>query len=345
LTLIVSVGLHGKKGWVPILRLSHVLQELLAAELVDLEKSRRSNVRARLATTFARTDTTKDGAVFLAQRPSVAHQLVLTPAFRAARSWRILWIIDSFHTEDDVPRHILDRFDLIAVMQLSEVAFYERLFPGRVIWAGWGADVLGMHPVPAMEKPVDILRVGRQPPAFRDDALTQERAGKRGLVYGGRPPDAPTSSTDPAEHLAAYYRSAKVVLASTNLADPSEYTHPTKEYLTGRWTDGLAAGCVIAGKPPYGDQSMEELLWPGSLLEIPVDDVDAALDAIAVALSRWTTRHAVENHAMSLERLDWRHRVFDLMSFVGFTNEPIRNARTALSDATKAARSNLALLS
>jgi hypothetical protein len=71
-----------------------------------------------------------------------------------------------------------------------------------------------------------------------------------------------------------YYRRARFVVAFSNLAAPAKYTHPTKAYFTGRWTDALANGAVVAGIHPVEDAGVGDLLWDGALLSF--DRIDLA---------------------------------------------------------------------
>ena len=59
----------------------------------------------------------------------------------------------------------------------------------------------------------------------------------------------------------------KFTLAFSNRVSPNPQTHPTREYITGRWTDSLAAGATVAGIPPRSE-SVQSLLWPEALLDI-----------------------------------------------------------------------------
>ena len=56
---------------------------------------------------------------------------------------------------------------------------------------------------------------------------------------------------------------AKYTLAFSNLVDASDYTHRSRAYITGRWTDALAHGAIVAGVVlglPY---------WSTPLLDAP----------------------------------------------------------------------------
>ena len=98
------------------------------------------------------------------------------------------------------------------------------------------------------ERPCDLLRVGRQPETWSDDDRTAAAARRHALRFEGRPP----SIDDPKEAqtlLMRQYASARYVLAFSNTMDPRRYTHTTRAYITGRWTDALACGAAVAGVP------------------------------------------------------------------------------------------------
>ncbi len=118
--------------------------------------------------------------------------------------------------------------------------------------------------------------------------------------------------------LMARYGQSKFTLSFTNRVSPADYTHPSREYLTARWTDALACGAVVAGIPPRS-ATTAKLLWPGALLDIGTTDFEQGLHLIAEAVSSWAPDMAAKNHQKALERLDWRWRFLELSDAFGVT--------------------------
>ena len=110
---------------------------------------------------------------------------------------------------------------------------------------------------------------------------------------------------------------AKYTLSFSNLASPATYTHPTREYLTGRWTDALASGAVVAGIAPRCEAA-EAVLWPGATLDLGTTDRGAGLAVLREAASAWTPREAQLTHAHALERIDWRWRLQEITRTMGW---------------------------
>jgi hypothetical protein len=120
-----------------------------------------------------------------------------------------------------------------------------------------------------------------------------------------------------------HYGRAKFTLAHSNLAAPDSYTHPTKDYITARWTDALASGSTVAGVPPLSDSDLID--WPGALLPFDRIDLQHNLDAIVAAVSDWTPCWPRRNHLHALKRLDWRWRFDRLAKHLGITPTPLRS--------------------
>ena len=113
---------------------------------------------------------------------------------------------------------------------------------------------------------MDLQRLGRQPATWEDDEKTADDARKLGLRFEGRP--SFSGNLIEGQHtLDRAMGRAKFVLAFSNLHSPAEYTHPTREYLTGRWTQALAGGATVAGIAPRC-RATRELLWDGALLSL-----------------------------------------------------------------------------
>ncbi|MEM8728420.1 MAG: hypothetical protein AAGF79_00770 [Pseudomonadota bacterium] len=180
----------------------------------------------------------------------------------------------------------------------------------------WGSDVLGLGGGDAVRE-IDLLRVGRQPQIWRDDVMSAHDSAKHDVAFHGRPPA--TEGDYHISELFAWYRRTKFVLASSNLVCTASYVHRTEEYITGRWTDGLAGGAVIAGRPPLSDRTCTEVLWPEAFLDLPITNRREGLEVIADAVHRWTPELAQHNYQMSLQRLDWRHRFAEIAEFFSLT--------------------------
>ena len=104
-------------------------------------------------------------------------------------------------------------------------------------WAPWGTDTLAIKELPA-ERPVDLLRVGRQPAAWDDDRRTEEAASAVGLTFEGRPAMDPDPEVNQQNVRSALLRS-KFVLAFSNLVSPAGI-HASDEGLRHRALDRCA---------------------------------------------------------------------------------------------------------
>lgn len=233
-----------------------------------------------------------------------------------AAAWRLrlnydhvsVWVIDSFWTER-IPAIL--RFPGLVDQVYVTTAEDAHAWTGRsTVPIGvlpWGADVLAAT-LEAEDKHIDVVRVGRQPAAWDKDEETGQVAAAKGLSFVPRPPFGDSESTAHGAVMAAY-RSSRVVLASGNSVAAAEYTHPTRDYVTGRWTDALAHGCLVAGTPPSCPEE-QTLLFDPALIRVPPKDLEGGMEIIKGRLEdNQTRRLIIATRRFAATHLDWRLRL------------------------------------
>lgn len=297
-------------GWGPIDHFLAMARRLLEAETDDLDSRTFRMPRRLRRTLFPAARSGEDIVLYVVHHPGEISAVVTDPRFDKAASLRVLWIVDSFWS-DRTPEALLHNFDLLVYMQKDEGAYYERVTGGRALFVGWGTDALDLGSAKA-DRTVDILRVGREPTAWEDDNRSAAAARQLGLRFQGRPETGISQA-----ELMAHYADARYVIAFSNLAAPAFYTHPTKAYFTGRWTDALACGCVVAGIAPLQDTGIAEKLWDEACLELGSIDLIENLARIKEDAAGWSPDRARHNHYNALLRLDWRWGLTSLADRLG----------------------------
>lgn len=230
------------------------------------------------------------------------------------------WVIDSWW-DDRIPacaRRGL--YDVIYVTERESIQPWRAATGADVRWLPQGTNALDWGS-PQGDRAVTLQRVGRQPASWDDDDAVQMACTERGLTYCGRPSFV-RGAEEGMESLLTTLAQARFSLAFSSRHDPQAYTHPTREYVTGRWTDSLAAGAVVAGIAP-DCAATRELFWPGALLDLGTVDRERGLEVLLEADQRWTPALAAHNHLMALRSLDWRWRIQRLASDLGITSEPL----------------------
>jgi hypothetical protein len=299
----VVYGLPAGGGWHPITHMVRLLAELLEAELVTVPINKPANALRRLAA-YGPRRRGRDTCLVVAAEPRHLETL-LEPHYWLRGYGQVAgWVIDSFWV-DRIPPAARRHFDRLFVADKELAELWTNATGVPADWLPWGSDVLRLGSESG-DRPVDLQRLGRQPAGWEDDEATRRACEAAGLRYEGRPP----MHDDPTANQTALMRGlaqAKFVLAFSNKVSPASYTHPTREYLTGRWTDSLASGAALAGIAPRCG-AVEELLWEGATLELPTTDRDQGIELIAAAVRGWDPDAARDNHRRALERLDWRWR-------------------------------------
>lgn len=287
------------RGWEPIRHLVHLTKRLLDAEIEEISKSRLQAMRRIRRTLIFPPKFGEDVAIHLAYSPADIATHISNPFFDKPVGCRVLWIVDSFWTEW-IPKGLLSNFDLVVYMQSGEKALYDYLSKGRALFLGWGSDVLDLGSASGA-RDIDVLRLGRQPLEWDDDARSAAVARVFGMQFHGRP----HQNISHAELMRHYARS-RFIVAFSNLVAPAQYTHPTKAYYTARWTDALACGAVVAGIPPHQDIGVSSRLWDGALLEFDYIDLERNMEVLSDAVARWSPETARRNYVNALMNLDWR---------------------------------------
>lgn len=294
----------GTPSWYPITVMAELTARLLEAELVTVAGGVPTWRKLRAVLPRSRRG---DTCLVIAPEPVNLQSVLRVPGLVRGHDRLVGWVIDSWW-DDRIPQiaRAPSWFDDLYITENAAIEAWRSSTGTRVEWLPVGTDALGVGAADD-HRPVDLLRVGRQPEAWSDDELTARDAAAAGVTFAGRPPFHEDRARGvPA--LLGHLRQAKFVLAFGNRWDQHGYTHPTREYLTPRWTDALACGATVAGVAP-DCSSARELLWERATLDLGGTDRSAGLATIAEAVRSWTPDHARRNHLLALQRLDWRWRV------------------------------------
>lgn len=300
-------------GWGPVTALAHLVGRLWQTEVLEIHPARDYGKLRKLASLLPRRRGSAPPLLIIAAHPgdllALADIRVLLGRFSLVGAW----IIDSFWDER-IPRFARERrtLDHVWVTDAEQVDHYAARMRVPCGWAPWGSDALDWPGSPGRD--VDVLRLGRQPPAWDDDVANLAVLARLGLTYQGRFPghgDGLVSQRLVVDQVAR----AKVVLASSNLASPAGYTHPTRDYLTARFTDAVTGGAMIAGQIPQAKAAA--LIPQMARVEIDVSQHAAGLGPISEAVAAWSPEIESKLRAHALAHLDWRHRIRDISAAMG----------------------------
>jgi hypothetical protein len=312
------------RGWTPINHMLNLSASYFQCRVLHLDDKNLKLIDKLHAYFKARKRVTgKPDALIVVQTPAQLNQLFTLREWRTSFNSVAAWIIDSFHTEH-LPRfplkNILDKLFITSGTDLQEYQEKSRVDVSVLLW---GSDVLGLGGK-GTERKIDILRVGRQPAEWEEDADNERRLASYGLTYCGRPPDFGIDSNAQKILMQEYMQKSKLTLAYSNLVDGSHYTHPKKEYITARWLDAIASGCQVAGIPPRNDYAFDKLLWPQALVELTETSRDNMLGRIRSAVADWSPAVAEYNYKMALARLDWRWRLLEISNVFRLNSRSLR---------------------
>jgi hypothetical protein len=306
----------------------------LASNMLDAKLVRhppaRPALQRKLSGIFASPQASAPTCLLICQSPADLNSVVSIPELRRYHGRIVAWVFDSFWTSM-IPQWVrFSRIFLcIFVTEKEVVDIWRQRIPAPIEWLPWGSDALKLGSSRA-DRSLDLLRFGRQPAEWDNDELSEVKCRLLGLSFHGRP----ESFTDPEENqraLMSLLGDTKLALAFSNRVSPSVQTHPSREYITGRWTDALAAGATVAGIPSRSE-SISTLLWPEALLPLETVDQDEGLAVIASAVRGWEPARARLNHLRSLERLDWRWRFSRLAEVLEVRSERLDNELRLLRD-------------
>lgn len=297
-------------SWHVITVMVRLLARLTEAELV-VERGEDVRGRARRYAGLLPRRHGSEPLVVIAPEPVDLNAVLHVQAWTVGYGPVVGWVIDSWW-DDRIPACAKrGLYDIIYVSEKESIAPWHAATGADVRWMPQGTNALDWGS-PAGDRTVTLQRVGRQPASWDDDAANGVAFRGLGLVYRGRP-DFREGAEEGMEALLATLAKARFSLAFSNLHDPHPYTHPTREYVTGRWTDSLAAGTVVAGMAPEC-ATVKELFWPEALVDLGSVERDRGLELLVDAERRWTPDVAALNHLMALRRLDWRWRIQQLAS-------------------------------
>jgi hypothetical protein len=298
-----------QRGWSPIRYMVALAAELLGADVLRVDHRHPSTVGKLLAVARGRNKGGTDGELCLMICVAPGDLLKLLRIDDWRRRFRVLsaWVIDSFWL-DHMPvfARLNNPFDHFFITSLEDVSGWNKMTGVPTTWLPWGTDALRLGSA-AQQRPWDVTRVGRQPPQWEDDIVAAAAATSLGIAYQGRPQSHNLTTVENQRLMMSVYGSSKYVLAFSNSINREHWTHPTRQYLTGRWVDSLACGAVVAGVAPRSE-STDELLWPGATLELGGVEREPGLRVLADAIKQWTAATALRNSAAALRKLDWRWR-------------------------------------
>jgi hypothetical protein len=302
------------RGWTPVHYMLSMAAQMLQAEMVTIDYYRKPSRLAQALSVLKRREPNsgQELCLMVCAGPGDLLKILRIAEWRKRFKFIAVWIVDSFWTTHISSfARFSNPFDQCFVTTIEDVGLWKQITGVPTTWLPWGADVLGFEGMTAARE-WDVTRIGRQPPEWSDDSETAKASAHLDMRFRGRPSVPDLTNIENQRFLMGIYANSKYILAFSNVVNPEIYTHPTRQYLTGRWVDSLGCGATVAGIRPRSE-TVDELLWPEATLEFPSVLRSEGLEVLAGAIGNWNPQIAAHNYHMALQKLDWRWR-FDTLA-------------------------------
>jgi hypothetical protein len=240
-------------------------------------------------------------------------------ALRAIKDWRkrfrlvVGYVIDSFFFAgfSSATRH----FDHVFTATRDGADFVRKTFgvPSSVLRQGF--DCLRWHST-SDARSIDLIGFGRQPLSYHQRFQQEFHRADSSLLYLHSPIGAISGPQVWVERpmMLKLMQSAKLALAFHLLVEPARVRPNAAAFLTSRWLESLATGCIVVGKRPAGDMAEEMLNWPDATVELPDDAAAAAVVVKELASDVPYLRAARQRNVTQMcAQHDWRYRIRDVL--------------------------------
>lgn len=185
----------------------------------------------------------------------------------------------------------------------------------------FASDVL-THGSGGQNRPIDLISYGRIPKQYHLEFVRKFNQPGSGRIYYRTTPRSrevfPEKSYEDRREqedrmlFGKILRRSKLALAFDSIdAEMRQFPHP---FLTMRWFECGAAGCVIIGKRPNTPLTDELLNWKDSTIELP-DNPQESVEFVEELLHDEARLNAIHrrNYIENLARHDWRIRIKDML--------------------------------
>jgi hypothetical protein len=235
-----------------------------------------------------------------------------------------LYIFDSMELPDLANRSLkrfrklVDSVDFIFVSMKGSLERYQQQLMAPVDFVPLGASVRRFGSS-RLTRSVDMMAYGRQQTRHVEllEAAFNDPSSERLFYYTSHL--AIKELHDSYGHRRLFWKllaHSKIALAYDGMA-----VNPDKRFsfsfVGQRWFESAAAGCAIVGRRPTCPEMSELFDWEDATIEVPEDERDLLpfVEQLLMDSARLNSIHA-RNHAHSLARHDWSHRIcqiFDAM--------------------------------
>lgn len=162
---------------------------------------------------------------------------------------------------------------------------------------------------------IDLIGFGRQPASYHREFQRSFHTSLSKYLYLHSPIGATMGPAVWEERpmLLKLLQRSKMSLAFHLLVEPQEVRPRAANFVTSRWFESLATGCIVVGKRPLGKMAADLFCWPDALIELPdapshAVELVEALAGDAKFLHNTRKRNVIE----MCRRHDWRYRICEI---------------------------------
>lgn len=260
-----------------------------------------------------------DLLLVVARSPGDLRMIESVSNFRSMARIVAGYVVDSYFLEGY--GSLTRAFDHVFCTTEEGAAFVRKRFgvPASVLRQGF--DCLGWADMSA-NRSVDLIGFGRQPLSYHVEFQKAFHTISSSLTYL----HSPIGSVRGAEvwrerpMLLKLLQRSKISLAFHMQVEPRENRPRSSSFVTSRWLESLATGCVVLGRRPEGEMADDMLDWPYSTIEIAESPPDAVDQVISLASDeRLLSTIRQRNVTQMYRRHDWRYRIRDIHDSFGLT--------------------------
>jgi hypothetical protein len=305
-------------GWVAVDEFEDLYSSLTGSRIINARSPPRSGlvgkIRNKLAGPYLPTADVDRGDLLLviARAPNDLRMLHAIPDARKKFRYIAGYVIDSYYTEN-FPS-ITAAFDHIFSTTQEGADTVNSRFGASSSVLAQGFDCLTWANLNDVRS-VDLIGFGRQPQTYHREFQRSFHIPGSPLLYLHSPVGAIQGSAvwDERPMMLKLLQRSKLSLAFHLGTEPETVRPRAASFVTSRWFESLATGCIVLGKRPPGKMAEELFCWPDALIELADNPVDASATIIDLAanvdfLKKTRARNVVE----MIQRHDWRYRVRDI---------------------------------